>query len=86
MADFEYVTKEHATESSGPKPPLDFSYHFSRVTAARAASSMKQFYRYFGIPGIANLAGGKSHPQLGIIIKLMLAKDFQTLHSFLTRH
>jgi hypothetical protein len=42
----------------GPKPPLDFSYHFSRVTKARQESKIKEFYKYFMIPGIGNLAGG----------------------------
>jgi hypothetical protein len=58
MADFEYVNHADTTETKGPKPPLDFSYHFSRVTAARKESSVKSFYKYFQIPGIGNLAGG----------------------------
>lgn len=63
MADFEYVNRGDATEEmKGPKPPLDFSYHFSRVTKNRKESSVKQFYKYFQIPGIANLAGGISLP------------------------
>ena len=39
-------------------PPKDLSHHLSRSTKNRAASSMKQFYKYFQIPGIAQLAGG----------------------------
>lgn len=59
MADFEYVSQEATSPASaGPKPPLDLSYHFSRVTAAREESKLKQFYKYFQIPGIGNLAGG----------------------------
>jgi site-specific recombinase XerD len=57
MADFEYVDRADATKMA-PKPPLDFSYHYSRVTAARKESSVKSFYKYFLIPGIGNLAGG----------------------------
>lgn len=45
--------------SDRPKPPLDFSYHFSRVTKARQESKIKEFYKYFVIPGIGNLAGGE---------------------------
>lgn len=41
------------------KAPLDFSHHFSRVTKARTGSSIKEFYKYFLIPDIGNLAGGK---------------------------
>jgi len=60
MADYEYVTETDATEiKSGPKPPLDFSYHYSRVTASRKESSIKSFYKYFVIPGIGNIAGGE---------------------------
>ncbi|KAF1918811.1 pyridoxal phosphate-dependent transferase [Ampelomyces quisqualis] len=38
--------------------PVDLSHHLSRSTKARQASSIKQFYKYFTIPGIAQLAGG----------------------------
>ncbi|TKA71410.1 hypothetical protein B0A55_07708 [Friedmanniomyces simplex] len=39
-------------------PPKDLSHHLSRSTKNREASSIKQFYKYFGIPGIGQLAGG----------------------------
>ncbi|PYH90913.1 PLP-dependent transferase [Aspergillus ellipticus CBS 707.79] len=39
-------------------PPLDLSHHFSSVTVRREASETKSLYKYFFIPGIANLAGG----------------------------
>ena len=38
--------------------PLDLSHHFSRTTKNRNLSSVKNFYKYFNIPGIGNLAGG----------------------------
>ncbi|KAL8836890.1 MAG: hypothetical protein Q9176_006020 [Flavoplaca citrina] len=38
--------------------PLDLSHHYSRVTKNRGASAVKDFYKYFGIPNIGNLAGG----------------------------
>lgn len=47
-----------ASEPVELKKPLDFSHHFSRVTKARKESQIKQFYKYFQIPGIGNLAGG----------------------------
>ena len=59
MADFEYISQAEVSPESGPEPPLDFSYHFSRVTLARQESQIKDFYKYFMIPGIGNLAGGK---------------------------
>lgn len=39
-------------------PPKDLTHHLSRATKSRQASSMKQFYKYFQIPGIGQLAGG----------------------------
>ncbi|KXL51207.1 hypothetical protein M433DRAFT_70123 [Acidomyces richmondensis BFW] len=39
-------------------PPKDLSHHLSRSTKLRTASSVKQFYKYFTIPGIGQLAGG----------------------------
>ncbi|KAL4790292.1 aromatic amino acid aminotransferase [Aspergillus venezuelensis] len=38
--------------------PVDLSHHFSYTTKQRAPSAVKDFYKYFLIPGIANLAGG----------------------------
>lgn len=38
--------------------PLDLSHYYSRVTNKRSESSIKEFYKYFAIPGIGNLAGG----------------------------
>lgn len=67
MADFEYVNQADAIEMKGRKPPKDFSYHYSRVTAARKESSVKSFYKYFMIPGIGNLAGGMLKSLLGMI-------------------
>ncbi|KAF2140397.1 uncharacterized protein K452DRAFT_289137 [Aplosporella prunicola CBS 121167] len=43
--------------SSLPRP-LDLSHHLSRTAKNRTASSIKQFYKYFSIPGIGQLAGG----------------------------
>ncbi|KAJ5573735.1 uncharacterized protein N7459_008162 [Penicillium hispanicum] len=42
--------------------PLDLSHHFSYTTKNRTASSVKEFYKYYLIPGIANFAGGLPHP------------------------
>src|ERR1700730_9590949 len=68
MADSIYASKVMHTvsrvSSDGPKPPLNFSHHFSRVTKARKESSIKEFYKDFLIPGIVNLAGGKLGPPL----------------------
>jgi hypothetical protein len=43
-------------------PPRDLSHHFSRATKNREVSSIKQFYPFFQIPSIGNLAGGESSP------------------------
>lgn len=56
------------TSMSGEiKEPLDLSHHVSRVTKQRKESSIKEFYKYFAIPGIGNLAGGMSHAPLAQI-------------------
>lgn len=39
--------------------PRDLSHLYSRATKHRVASEMKKFYKYFAIPGIGNLAGGR---------------------------
>ncbi|KIH88382.1 aromatic amino acid aminotransferase [Sporothrix brasiliensis 5110] len=41
-------------------PPRDLSHLYSEATNLRVASKMKEYYRFFQIPNIANLAGGKS--------------------------
>ncbi|KAL9614452.1 MAG: hypothetical protein Q9167_001055 [Letrouitia subvulpina] len=45
-------------QAPSPRPdPVDLSHHYSRVTKNRGASQVKDFYKYFSIPGIGNLAG-----------------------------
>jgi len=47
------------TTSTDTRPePKDLSHHLSRSVKSREASSIKQFYKYFTIPGIGQLAGG----------------------------
>lgn len=41
------------------KPPLNLEHHYSDVTKAREPSKMKEYYKYFQIPGIGQLAGGE---------------------------
>ena len=45
------------THDSRPEPK-DLTHHLSKTSKARHASSIKQFYKYFTIPGIGQLAGG----------------------------
>lgn len=52
--------------------PIDLTHHLTRATLARKASKIKDFYKFFAIPGIAQLAGGlpndkykPSHPARG---------------------
>ncbi|KAL4886215.1 pyridoxal phosphate-dependent transferase [Aspergillus karnatakaensis] len=44
--------------ASSLSPPVDLSHHYSYTTKRRLPSAVKDFYKYFFIPGIANLAGG----------------------------
>ena len=39
--------------------PKDLSHLFSEVTKNRKPSSIKEYYKFFLIPNIGNLAGGK---------------------------
>ena len=50
-------TATPATSDELPKPK-DMWHHLSKGTQARAMSNIKQFYKYFAIPGIGQLAGG----------------------------
>ena len=57
------ICRESLTMASTPQPatlppPLDLSRFYSRTSKRRAPSQIKQFYKYFQIPGIQNLAGG----------------------------
>ncbi|KAK3327516.1 aromatic amino acid aminotransferase [Cercophora scortea] len=47
-----------ATVSEDKPLPVDLSHHYSEVTRSRLASKIKEYYKLFQIPGIANLAGG----------------------------
>ncbi|TDZ19598.1 Aromatic amino acid aminotransferase [Colletotrichum orbiculare MAFF 240422] len=49
---------------SAKRPPRNLSHHFSEVTKRREASKMKDYYKYFQIPGVGNLAGGLPHASL----------------------
>ena len=40
--------------------PKDLSHHFSEVSKNRLPSAIKEYYKFFKIPGIGNLAGGKN--------------------------
>ncbi|KAF2703046.1 aromatic amino acid aminotransferase 1 [Pleomassaria siparia CBS 279.74] len=51
-------TTTNAPELPQLPEPVDLTHHLSRTTRNRQASSLKQFYKYFAIPGIAQLAGG----------------------------
>lgn len=48
----------YTSDPSSFPEPVDLTHHLSHSTRARQASSVKQFYKYFAIPGIAQLAGG----------------------------
>ncbi|KAI1076286.1 aromatic amino acid aminotransferase [Whalleya microplaca] len=54
----------HTIAETAKPPPKDMTHHFSDVTKARAPSKMKEFYKYFAIPGIGQLAGGLPNAQL----------------------
>ncbi|KAF6808403.1 aromatic amino acid aminotransferase [Colletotrichum sojae] len=57
-------TAAASSSSSGLKPPLNLEHHYSGVTKRRLPSKMKEYYKYFQIPGIGQLAGGLPHSSL----------------------
>ncbi|KAB5563081.1 aromatic amino acid aminotransferase [Coniochaeta sp. 2T2.1] len=48
----------HGSFATKAPKPLDLSHHFSDVSKHRVPSKMKEYYKFFAIPGIGNLAGG----------------------------
>lgn len=50
--------------ASGKPAPKDLSHYLSLTAAARKPSAMKQYYKYFQIPGIGNLSGGEFQSSL----------------------
>ncbi|KAF2125273.1 aromatic amino acid aminotransferas-like protein [Dothidotthia symphoricarpi CBS 119687] len=48
----------YTTDPGSFPDPVDLTHYLSRSAKAREASSVKKFYKYFQIPGIAQLAGG----------------------------
>ncbi|KAI0129342.1 aromatic amino acid aminotransferase [Hypoxylon sp. NC0597] len=57
------ASNDNIAEMAKPLPK-DMSHHFSDVTKARAPNKMKEFYKYFQIPHIGQLAGGLPNAQL----------------------
>lgn len=58
-------SSQHAIAGSinmaSDKPlPKDFSHYYSITTNHRIPSAMKEYYKFFQIKGIGNLAGGTS--------------------------
>ncbi len=53
-----FIKMEASTCTDSRPEPIDLSHLYSKVTANRTTSNVKDFYKYFGIPGIGNLAGG----------------------------
>ncbi len=71
------------------KGPLDLSHHFSKTTRNRKESAIKDFYKYFSIPGIGNLAGGKVVSPVTRSSQIDVVQVFPMHHSFhmtLSRH
>lgn len=53
--------------------PLDLSHHYSHVTKNRGSSAVKDFYKYFRIPNIGNLAGGRSSFHVAFLGRSLLS-------------
>lgn len=48
------------TAMAAATPPIDLSHFYSYTAVNRKPSSVKEFYKYFLIPGLANFAGGNN--------------------------
>jgi hypothetical protein len=71
----EAIWIEELARREAAKPlPKDMSHHFSDVTKARMPNKMKEFYKYFQIPGIGQLAGGESQLTLAHVCVLCAVK------------
>ncbi|KAI0840266.1 aromatic amino acid aminotransferase [Hypoxylon sp. FL0890] len=57
------ASNDNIAEMAKPLPK-DMSHHFSDVTKARGPNQMKEFYKYFQIPNIGQLAGGLPNAKL----------------------
>lgn len=53
------MVKYTETLASALPEPKDLSHHYSEVTKNRQPSAIKEYYKFFKIPNIGNLAGGK---------------------------
>lgn len=65
MESSQHTTAGSVNMASDKPLPKDFSHYYSVTTAHRLPSAMKEYYKYFQIKGIGNLAGGKSIWVLG---------------------
>jgi hypothetical protein len=52
-------SENHVDEKAGKPEPLDFSEYYSVTASHFMPSKIKQFYKWFSIPGIGQLAGGR---------------------------
>jgi hypothetical protein len=56
------MAESSRTRETAKPGPKDMSHHFSEVTKARKPSKMKEYYKFFQIPGIGQFAGGVPPP------------------------
>lgn len=57
MEEAQWIEQLARREAAKPLP-RDMSHHYSEVSKRRTPSKMKEYYKYFQIPGIGQLAGG----------------------------
>ncbi|WVQ70021.1 uncharacterized protein L199_008245 [Kwoniella botswanensis] len=61
---FEFGTQPRYDASASLPKAKDFTHHLNQVSKNRAASSLKELYRYQGVPGMIVMAGGIPHPEV----------------------
>ncbi|WWC89986.1 uncharacterized protein L201_004916 [Kwoniella dendrophila CBS 6074] len=61
---FEIATEPRGEASASLPQAKDLSHHFNQTTKNREASTLKELYRYAGVPGMITMAGGIPHPEV----------------------
>ncbi|WVR05212.1 hypothetical protein IAU60_002224 [Kwoniella sp. DSM 27419] len=63
-AAFEMAPERGSVQNTALPNAKDFTDHLNRVTKNRAASTLKELYKYQGVPGMVVMAGGIPHPEV----------------------
>ncbi len=79
-----HCTCSSASAEAMKPEPRDLTHLYSRATKLRQPSKMKEYYKFFQIPGIGNLAGGESllSPRLRVGRRLLTIAGLPNVQFF----